>query len=670
METKIGEEVKKNLGEGQDEQPIQIILPAKGKLISEFASEVANIMKEKRKLFYRINTRDIVEIGMIKLQKDGSEMYYGFRIVTPPRFITVCEQFFEPVTQKIDFGSNIFLLKKSMGSELANILLASEKLQHSLPQVIRIFTVPLPILYNNELTFPKKGYDARFSSWCPHDSPEINNEKMTLEEAKEIIEKIFKGFCFKTNEDKDMAIAALLTPFLRGLYPSFSTRTPVFFYEANRERAGKDYCAGIVGILYENYAIQDPPISTSENAKTNNTDELRKRILAALISGRKRIHFSNNKGFINNAVFEAVTTAETYSDRILGKSETITFDNELDFSLSGNTGVGYTADFANRCRFIKLFLDIEDANSRIFEISDLHKWVKEHRSDILSALWTLIRNWFEKGKVPGKVPFTSFPEWASICGGIMESAGYTNPCTADLDVSLIGGDNESSDMKALFALCYLKHPDEGIKKSEVARLVTEEGDIFGYLDLVNSKSNQTKFGLLLTKYIGREFGGIRLIVRDNSKRASRQEYIFTKEELKNIQQTKLKENESEVVTLVTLATFITLKTKNEKSILEGETLPTLPRLPPDTIITEDLVVETQKVQENPEETKNLSNFDVSKLPACVLQFMKSKDGFVETSLILESLSTLVSKDDLLACIEKLKLKGDVYEPVAGVLKLA
>jgi len=31
----------------------------------------------------------------------------------------------------------------------------------------------------------------------------------------------------------------------------------------------------------------------------------------------------------------------------------------------------------------------------------------------------------------GSVPFASFPQWAKICGGIMESAGYDNPCEQD-----------------------------------------------------------------------------------------------------------------------------------------------------------------------------------------------------------------------------------------------
>jgi len=247
-----------------------------------------------------------------------------------------------------------------------------------------------------------------------------------------------------------------------------------------------------------------------------------------MISGRKRLHFANNKGFLNNAVFEAVITAEKYSDRILGRNEILTFDNELDFSISGNIGIGFTPDFANRARFIRLFLDIEDANSRSFEKPNLHKWIKDNRELILSALYSLVKNWINKGKPKGSINFTSFPEWAEICGGIMEVAGYDSPCIQDKEVLSFGGDNETKDMKRLFEIGYEKHPEEWIKKFNIKRLIIDDEELFGYLDFTK-KSDQTKFGSKLTKFIGRVFSEVRLIVKDMSVRSSRQDYKFTKE---------------------------------------------------------------------------------------------------------------------------------------------
>ena len=200
-------------------------------------------------------------------------------------------------------------------------------------------------MYEGKLTFPKKGFDERFNSWRPLNSPEIENLEMSLEEAKKIIETIYSEFPFKTEQDKTNAIAGLLTPFLRGLFKTFNTITPGVFYGGNRERTGKDYCAGINGIAHEGLAIEDNPISTGEK-KGNDNDELRKKVTSAIMSGRKRMHFANNKGHINNAILEQLLTSNFWTDRILGSNDEIKIPKELDISLSGNVGITITPDLS------------------------------------------------------------------------------------------------------------------------------------------------------------------------------------------------------------------------------------------------------------------------------------------------------------------------------------
>lgn len=530
------EKIKTNKTELQEIQ-----LPGNGTLISDFAKNMANLLKSTNMIFYRIDSKEVVEVGKVKTKENEKEIYLGFLPIKPNRFTTLIEQYSIPGKRNIKYSKEQKkvvkdFIPKSINPEIANTVLASQIMQDALPKIQRIFTTPLPILYNGEITFPKKGYDERFLSWLPLDSPEIIKTNMHLEEAKQIIENIIGDFCFQTEIDKYNAIAGLLTPYLRGLFSSFNVRTPVFFYIANRERAGKDYCAGITGILYEGHALDEPPLSNSEK-HNNNSEELRKKILSALMSGRKRLHFANNKGYIDNASFEQITTSTKYSDRLLGKNELLIFDNEIDFSLSGNMGVGYTPDFANRCKFVRLFLDIENANERTFKNPDLHGYILANRGLILSALFCLVKNWNEKGRPKGKELFASFNEWASICGGIMETAGYQNPCKPDKDSTLISGDIETNDMKMLFEECFKKSKEQKINREEIIELMQKE-DIFSSLDLVNSHSDKIKFGNTLSKYIGRVLSDIRMILTNpGEKRGSRQLYKFTKEkfEIKTIE---------------------------------------------------------------------------------------------------------------------------------------
>ena len=594
----------------------EITLPNEGKSVSTFAEEVSDLIKNKEILFFRPNSYDIVEVGKIKIENEEDKSFTGFINITPKRFITLLERYANIGIEKwSDKYKEWEFKEKSLGSEKAGITLASQIVQEALLQITRIFTAPIPIIYKGELTFPKKGYDRRFSSWMGDDVPQIS-QYMELKEAKDIIYKIFKEFCFKSKQDYTNAIAALLTPYLRGLFSNFNVRTPVFFYVGNRERVGKDYLAGVNGIIHEGQALQEPPISTGERSGNEN-EELRKKITSVMIAGRKRIHFSNNKGFINNAVFEGLVTSEVHSDRKLGGNEIITLNNEMDFSLSGNVGVTYTPDFANRCIFINLFYPDEDINARKFEKPDLHLWVKENRDKILSALFTLIQNWIDKKSIPGTLPFTSFPEWSKICGGIMEAAKFGNPCKTDEHLLDIGGDRETTQMKQLFEKCYELNPDKWLSKNNIMTILADY-DIFNYFDL-SIRADQTRFGLILPKFIGRSFSEISLSVDDITKRTARQRYMFSKEIVKIDKKEifgEVKDKqvplEMEVGNLGNLGNLCNLSNKMNNQIVKGvvNMLPSLPTLPPFEPKTDE---ERRKFVENQQIGLTDEEFDALKL---------------------------------------------------------
>jgi Bifunctional DNA primase/polymerase, N-terminal/CHC2 zinc finger len=502
--------------------------PVSDKLISEFAKELGFRIKDRNELYYKVDERAVVRIENNK-----------FTEVQASSFITLIEKFVIPGIYEDKKGEDgqkrPTFVKKSIGKELAKSVLDADEFKLQLPHIKRIFTVPTPMLCKGELTFPKKGYDERFESWLLQEAPSIV-EGTKLDDAKEVLNNVFAEFCFKEEQDKINAMAALITPFLRGLYVRPTVRTPIFFYEANRERAGKDYCAGITGIVYEGQASEEPPISSEDNHKTAAGDELRKKLMAALKSGRKRLHFSNNRGHLANAVIESFSTSEQWTDRVLGKNEELSFGNEVELSLSANVGITYTSDFANRCRKIRLFLDIEDANSRKFKNPVLHQQVFESRDKILGAIYSLIQNWINNNKPAGTTTFSSFAEWARVCGGIMQAAKIGDPCAADKELLSIGGDSETKDFKKLFELCYAKRPEQWIKKSLLKDMVKEfqeENEIFNYLDL-NERSGQVKFAIRLERYVGRIFDGKKMIKDGTSPTAASHLYKFTDESMPSL----------------------------------------------------------------------------------------------------------------------------------------
>ncbi len=496
-------------------------LPQENKVIvSSFIIEIVKLLKPTD-CFFRVADNSVVEII-------NNEM----RTVTSARMVSLIETVCIPCIEVYNkYTKNDELHKKSASEQLCKILLASPVLQNGLKRIEKILSVPIPILKDGKIVFPKKKYNPDLKLWLNINAPEITNPNMKLEDAKKILGDIFEEFCFKDDleEDKTKALLALLTPYLRGVYASWNVRTPVFIYFANRERAGKDYLAAIRILVFEGAATEEPPISTGKKDGGSN-DELRKKFLSTLMKGSGFMHFSNNKGFIDNATFEQFATAAVYEDRILGKNDMAAFENNIELSLSANTGTTMTADLGHRSIIINLFLGMEDINKRKFNKPNLHEEIKKDRGLILSALYCLVMNWADRYMVEGTELFSSFPEWAKIGGGILEAAGYINPLK-NVEIEEVGMDDETTDMKTFFEFMHEHYADEWKNKTELRNIILDDDElgssIFGWMDLSNTPG-KIKFGFLIDKYSGRVFDSV-LMKRDETvKRKSRQKIIFTK----------------------------------------------------------------------------------------------------------------------------------------------
>src|SRR5260221_1776872 len=136
----------------------------------------------------------------------------------------------------------------------------------------------------------------------------------------------------------------------------FTARVPLWFFKANQPGTGKDYTAGCAQIVYQGSAFEDNPLSRP--------DETQKRITSALLSGRRMIHFANCKGHIDDKSLEQAITGKTFNGRLLGSNTDLTLANEIDYSMSANTGLTYEPDMPSRLRIIELFFGGEDVNQR------------------------------------------------------------------------------------------------------------------------------------------------------------------------------------------------------------------------------------------------------------------------------------------------------------------
>jgi hypothetical protein len=493
----------------------KVYLPSDGRNMSDFTSEVGRIMGPKKTWFLKGDT--VVVVREVKLSEHV--ITNVFHPLTPAEVITAIEDhLLTGRSSRNDEAEEVFV-RKSMGRETATALLASPQFKRELPRIDRILDVPVPYLKEGELVFARTGYDERLNTFCP--ALRLSLTPSSLEESRHWLHELIHDFCFADTTSATMAIARLITPMCRGLM-GWSARPPVFIFEGNRPRAGKDCLAGCTTVLYEGHANEDAPLDSE-------TEETVKRIGAALSSGRRFMHFANCKGHIDNGGFENASTAKVFSCRKLGSNDgsaDLKLPNEVEFSISANTGFSFSEDFDLRCRKISLRYFEEDANSRTFSHPDLHGWILEHRQELLNALAGLVQYWYHQGCPQGPTAFTSFPEWAKVVGGILVACGLGDPCVAQVDGNMTT-DTLTADMKRLFEMAYQERPDEWLNRNEVFQLVrSPDNDLFGWLDL-EEHSGKTVFGLKLRQFCGRCLGGVYLAIDKHDPR--RPKFRFTQE---------------------------------------------------------------------------------------------------------------------------------------------
>jgi DNA polymerase-1 len=153
-------------------------------------------------------------------------------------------------------------------------------------------------------------------------------------------------------------------------------------------------------------------------------DETRKQITTLLLTAPAFLCFDECP-VVRGRNINRLLTAHRWSDRRLGKSERVALPNRAVIAFTGNN-VEVIGDTNRRYYPIELFYDGENPENRPasdFKHPDLEAWAEEHRGELLTAVFTLIRRWQVAGCPERATSFGSFERWEAVIGGILEVAG-------------------------------------------------------------------------------------------------------------------------------------------------------------------------------------------------------------------------------------------------------
>ena len=317
----------------------------------------------------------------------------------------------------------------------------------------------LPFYNSNYELVRETGYDETSKMYLKPSTiaTQLDVEPNPTEEEVEaarayLFDDVFGNFPFDDGPDHQeqngagsrAAFAALLLqPFVRDLIDG-----PTPIYLATKPTAGTGASKLLSSALF---------ITSGKEAKASshafNDEEQRKAITSAFVGAKTYFWIDNIRHELSSAAYCNLATSVVWEDRMLGKSETVSFLNRMLFIIAGNNPRG-TREMMRRCNPMRLDAH-GDPNKRpdsSFKYFPLETYIKSHHLELVTAILTLVQAWVAAGHpLYVEKSLMSFESWSQVIGGILQVAKIPGFLT-NLHLTQKYADDETSGFEALYAL--------------------------------------------------------------------------------------------------------------------------------------------------------------------------------------------------------------------------
>ena len=333
----------------------------------------------------------------------------------------------------------------TMKIDLARSCLAADQFVYQQRRLSRINTVRQPVLRRDgRIELLPVGYDEESEIFTMKNDV-IIDETWDLEKARTFLVDMHKEFPFEDRAASGLSrglavhIASMLALFGFSLQDLTEPRMN-FVYTANSQGAGKGLLTRIAVV---------PTIGTlAAQTIPDSKEEFRKVLDAAAVGAEPYLFFDEVEGNVKNATLNAFMTSDFWKGRLMGSLVSFTCPKQTICFLTGNN-LSLSPDVARRTLMSTLYVEESDVQERVIEhvLSTKTLASSAKRSDILSALWALVRAWNAAGRPKCSRTLGGFEAWCDIFGGIVENAGFGAPTAAPPEDQ--SGDTETDDMRLL-----------------------------------------------------------------------------------------------------------------------------------------------------------------------------------------------------------------------------
>lgn len=375
----------------------EVELPKGEQTISDAGRELGGYLSVKKTHFTRGNT--VVRVGL----NDHNQAVLV--PIEPERLASDFEQVARLV--KVSATEDGETRKPTICRQAdAKLILVSEAFQNQLPQLRLFSRSPVIVEHNHELIVVV-GYQEGTGILAQGTPPPT----MTLLKAIEQLKGLLVDFRFASRSDRSRALAALITPGLLfgGLLPG---RAPVDLGEADQSQTGKGFRNKLTAAIY-GYS----PTAISQQKR--GVGSLEESFDRALVAGQIFISIDNVRGQLDSPKIESFLTEDTYYARCAYTPNT-EIDPRRVYVMFTSNKADITTDFANRSSCVRLLKQPDGYVFRIYPEGDLLDHVRANQSTYLGAVFTIITEWFRRGKCRTKETRHDFRPWAQTMDWIVQ----------------------------------------------------------------------------------------------------------------------------------------------------------------------------------------------------------------------------------------------------------
>jgi hypothetical protein len=371
--------------------------------------------------------------------------------------------------------------------------------------------VEAPIMRPDGTIFDTPGYDLQTRLYYrPGEGFDVGAipaapTKADTKAAIRLLDEAVGEFPYEDGASAANTLALMLTPLVRQ-----AVNGPVPLALIDKPQAGTGG-----SLLAETIAIIGSGRTAEMLGAPRDEEEWRKQITAKLAAGATMITVDNVEGALYAPSLARALTARTWTDRVLGRSETVTVSQRATWIATGNN-IQLRGDLPRRCYWIRL--DARESRPwqrENFKHPDLLGWVTKNRGHLVHALLTLARAWFaaDKPKAPDLPRLGSFEAWAETVGGMVAFAGipgFLGNLAELYDQADAGGAEWETFLQAWWEELDASKP---ITVAELTKVITSNDDLRTALpgDLAeafdkSAGSFSRKLGTALAKRAGTRYG--------------------------------------------------------------------------------------------------------------------------------------------------------------------